>query len=192
MRLAGTEWRPGSHIGRNRHQQMTKRSGNMSTKELTPTLSVSNAPSRPRILKSTVILLLVLALFCSSAAASTFVEAGNMNSRRFVGTATLLPNAQVLLAGGGADPIFVNTASAEIYDPIEHAWHLVGSMSMPRVAHSATLLRNGKVLIASGSNNDTNVASCELYDPLKRRWSPTGSMHIPRFNHEAVLLRNGK
>jgi hypothetical protein len=61
------------------------------------------------------------------AVASTFVEAGSMNSSRFVGTATLLPNGQVLLAGGGGEPIFEDVASAELYDPVSGKWTATGA-----------------------------------------------------------------
>src|SRR5216683_2521183 len=101
-------------------------------------------------------------LCVTPAKADAFIELTSTNSPRFLPTATLLANGQVLLAGGGGDPIFNDVASAEIYDPATHAWSLVGSMSTPRVAYSALLLPNGKVLVAGGSHNDTNLASAEL------------------------------
>src|SRR5947207_5277650 len=123
---------------------------------------------------------------------ASFVETGNAGTGRFVGTATRLANGQVLLAGGGGNPIFENVASAEIYEPATRAWSFVGSMSMARISHSAVLLPSGKVLVAGGENNDTNVASAELYDPSTKSWTNTGSMAVARFNHEMILLRNGK
>src|SRR5882672_853284 len=115
-----------------------------------------------------------------------------MKFGRFHPTATLLNNGQVLLVGGGGDPIFEDVATAETYDLGTHAWSAVGSMSTPRVAYSAILLPNGKVLVAGGVNSDTNVASAEIYDPVTRTWSVTGSLRVPRFNHQMILLRNGK
>jgi N-acetylneuraminic acid mutarotase len=116
-----------------------------------------------------------------------------MGSGRFVGTATLLTNGQVLVAGGGGNPLFQFVASAEIYDPATRAWSFVGSMSVARISHSAVLLPNGKVLVAGGSDtNDNNLASAELYDPSTRAWTITGSMAVGRYNHEATTLRNGK
>src|SRR5262245_60825523 len=119
---------------------------------------------------------ILLTLLCAGPAkGASFVEPGSMGSGRFVGTATLLANGQVLVAGGGGNPIFENVASAEIYDPATRAWSFVGSMSIARISHSAVLLPSGKVLVAGGVHNFTNVASAELYDPSTRSWTNTGS-----------------
>ena len=124
----------------------------------------------------------VVLMWKCSAFASAFVEISSLNSSRFLPTATLLSSGQVLLAGGGGDPIFQDVDSAETYDPATHLWTPTGKMTMPRVAHTATLLQNGKVLVVGGANNDTNLASAELYDPSTRTWSPTGSLSVPRYN----------
>src|SRR5215475_10016388 len=123
---------------------------------------------------------------------ASFVEPGSMGSGRFVGTATLLTNGQVLLAGGLAGQLLTSVRSAEIYDPATRSWSFVGSMSVPRVAHAAVLLPNGKVLVASGANDFTNHVSAELYDPSTRSWTLTGSMAVGRFRLMAILLPNGK
>src|SRR6266700_771769 len=86
---------------------------------------------------------LLCAVLCAEhAKAASFVETGSAGTGRFVGTATLLSNGQVLMAGGGVNPIFSTTATTEIYNPATHAWSFVGSMSVPRIAHSAVLLQN--------------------------------------------------
>src|SRR5262249_17000215 len=132
-------------------------------------------------------------LWAEGAKGASFVETGNMGSGRFVGTATLLTNGQVLLAGGlGGSPILSTVASAEIYDPATRSCSFVGSMSVPRGAHRAVLLANGKVLVAAGENDFTNLPSAELYDPFTRSWTNTGSLAVARFNHEMISLRNGK
>src|SRR5262245_2536904 len=101
---------------------------------------------------------LVAFLCAANVKGASFVEPGSMGSGRFVGTATLLTNGQVLLAGGGG-PILASVASAEIYDPATRVWSFVGSMSIARISHSAVLLPNGKVLVAGGvGSNDTNLA----------------------------------
>src|SRR5262245_55018325 len=100
---------------------------------------------------------------------ASFVEPRSMGTGRFVGTATLLSNGQVLVAGGGGNPIFQTEASAEIYDPATRVWGFVGSMSVARISHAAVLLLNGKVLVAGGyGDNGTNFTSAELYDPSTR------------------------
>ena len=64
-------------------------------------------------------------------------------------TATLLPNGQVLVAGGFTG--ISNLASAELYDPATGLWTTTGSMATARYRHTATLLPNGQVLVAGGT-----------------------------------------
>jgi hypothetical protein len=73
-------------------------------------------------------------------------------------TATLLPNGQVLVAGGRAD----------LYNSAIGTFSPTGSMNIGRVRHTATLLRNGKVLVAGGTDGSEYqvFASGEIYDPV--------------------------
>jgi hypothetical protein len=62
-----------------------------------------------------------------------------MNEARHFHTSTLLPNGQVLVAGG----IVVGSAqlaTAELYDPTTGTWTMTGSMNVARSDFSATLL----------------------------------------------------
>ncbi|MBI3423366.1 MAG: hypothetical protein HY011_10540 [Acidobacteria bacterium] len=117
-------------------------------------------------------------------------------------TATLLPNAQVLLAGGvGLSNTTLN--SAELYEYARPSWNLtrdasnaVTQLNTARVGHSATLLPNGRVLVAGGyriSNGAvTNLRSAELYDPASGVWTSINAMETERAGHTATLLGNGK
>ena len=88
---------------------------------------------------------------------------GSMNVARTGHTATLLPNGQVLVAGG-MDSSNFPTASAELYDPSRGSWTATGSMNVARWLHTATLLPNGQVLVAWGDgSSDFPTASTELY-----------------------------
>ena len=85
-----------------------------------------------------------------------------MNTPRWVHTATLLPNGQVLVAGGRDGDTFFT--SAELYDSATGMWTATGSMATPRFVHTATLLPDGQVLVAGGDNfTDGRLASAELY-----------------------------
>ncbi len=77
-----------------------------------------------------------------------------MATARYAHSATLLPNGQVLVAGGFS-------ASAELYDPATGLWTSTGSMTTLRTGHSATLLLDGKVLVAGGSGFSGYLASAE-------------------------------
>ncbi len=113
------------------------------------------------------------------------------------GTATLLRDGKLLVAGGSAaaGPL----AAAELYDPATGSWSATGTMSTPRTGHTATLLPDGKVLVAGGEatvprglNEPPSLASAELYDPATGSWTATGSMTTSRSGQSATLLRDGK
>jgi N-acetylneuraminic acid mutarotase len=120
----------------------------------------------------------------------TVTVAPNMKSARFGHTSTLLPNGDVLIAGGmSAEGNTTNTV--EIYSPAADAFRLSQPMSEARAQHTATLLPDGKVLIAGGYNGNY-LASAEIYDPRTGRLAPTGLMTMPRSGHVAVSLKDGK
>ena len=94
-----------------------------------------------------------------------------MTDARWYHTATLLPNGQVLVAGG--NDIFNNKlSSAELYDPASGLWTATGRMTTERIDHTATLLPNGQVLVAGGYNSRAYLSSAELYDPATGLWPP--------------------
>jgi hypothetical protein len=107
------------------------------------------------------------------------------------GSAALLMNGTVLLAGGNDDP--GSSDLAEIFDPSAGTFTLTGIMTAFRADDPATLLPDGTVLIA-GSNGDAGVtlASAELYDSTAGTFTPTGNMTVDRGLHTATLLNNGR
>ena len=129
---------------------------------------------------------LVLVQPCTGASA-----VGSLATARYYHTATLLPNGQVLVAGG-QDNSFSSLASAELYDPASGTWTATGSLGAARFGHTATLLPNGLVLVAGGINSGGDLASAELYDPTSGSWTPTGSLATARDAHTATLLPNGQ
>jgi N-acetylneuraminic acid mutarotase len=109
-------------------------------------------------------------------------------------TATLLPNGQVLVAGGSTYEASC-FASAELYTPSTGQWTSTGSMTQPRCYHSATLLPNGEVLIAGGVdslyNSPDTSTTAELYNPSTGTWQATGSLNTGRAS-QVALLENGQ
>jgi hypothetical protein len=122
---------------------------------------------------------------------NTFIPRGELNEPRSGHTATLLPDGQVLIAGGwGASGI---TATAELYDPQSGEFRYTASLAAPRAGMTATLLPDGLVLIAGGeSATNTPQPVAELYDPATDTFNQKGSLNQGRYGHTATLLMNGK
>lgn len=133
----------------------------------------------------------ILAQPCS-AAPRQWDFTGSLNTARVSRAATLLPNGNVLVAGGDINNNGNATATAEIYNPATGRWTFTGSMAVARDTSAAILLTNGKVLVAGGypGTNDP-LASAELYDSGTGVWSSTGSMNVARAGHSTTLLPNG-
>ena len=103
-------------------------------------------------------------------ATGMWTATGSMSTARNEHTATLLPNGQVLVAGGQGCYLGP-CASAELYDPATGMWTATGSLAAARWGHTATLLPNGQVLVAGGG---CTWQRAELYDPAN------GSGRIPK------------
>jgi hypothetical protein len=83
--------------------------------------------------------------------AGNLAPTGNMSEARWQHTATLLPDARVLITGGGPTVQQPYThQSAELYNPSDATFSSIGNMTAPRSSHTATLLNDGRVLIAGG------------------------------------------
>jgi hypothetical protein len=105
-------------------------------------------------------------------ATGTFSATGRM-TRHNAGTATLLSDGRVLVAGGnnGARDIrdHQTTGRAHLYDPASGLFKsLAASMNEARQQHTATLLLDGRVLVVGGSggfwfSGKGFLSSAELY-----------------------------
>lgn len=123
-------------------------------------------------------------------ATGSWSATGSLGTERSAHTATLLPNGNVLVAGGFTYGHALD--SAELYDPATQRWSATGSLATQHQDHTATLLPNGKVLVAGGVISDgTTLASAQLYDPATAGWSAAGSLATARVYHTATLLPNG-
>jgi N-acetylneuraminic acid mutarotase len=122
-----------------------------------------------------------------------WVAAAPLVSPRFGHTETLLPNGEVLVAGG-ANLTAQYLATAEIYNPTTNAWAIAPPMLQPRAFGTATLLPDGRVLVAGGRNNSaaTVLAAAELFDPQTGAWTSAASMRSARYHFTATLMLNGK
>jgi len=124
-----------------------------------------------------------------------------MSTPRFRHTATLLPNGQVLIAGG-KDGLLRPLATAELFKPGSvialSSFASAGQMTEARADHTATLLSDGGLLIAGGLSGSQTLQTAEVYrggrfTGLRSRLSEARSSHAAvMLANGAVLLSNGE
>ena len=140
-----------------------------------------------------VVALALAASTLSFAASGTWTDIANLHNARESHTATLLPNGNVVVAGGqGSGNVIANT---EVYSPTTGAWTTSGNLNTARASANAVLLPSASVMVAGGCvsaclGGNTNTA--ELYNSVNGSWSYTGSMATPRVYFGMVLLASGK
>jgi hypothetical protein len=121
--------------------------------------------------------------------AGVFGKTVDMTTGRLDHTATMLPNGQVLIAGGRVVGL-PDLATAELFDPKTGGFDQTGTMATARINHTATLLPDGRVLIAGGSRG---LDTAELYDPKHGGFTlMANSMTTGRAGHTATLLPDGR
>lgn len=118
-------------------------------------------------------------------------------SFRDASTLTLLPDGDVLIAGGWDRP-----KTSLRYDPTTDTITATSNLIKGRGSHTATALPGGRVLLAGGwawgysVEWDTEIqeplAVTEAYDPLTDTWTALAPMTTRRERHGAALLPSGK
>jgi Galactose oxidase, central domain len=100
---------------------------------------------------------------------AAWTTTGSMLQGRERHTATVLQNAQVLVAGGDFyDGVnFGVLTECELYDSALGTWSATASMNTPRFGAKAVLLRDGRVLATGGQMDFSNIptATAEVYTP---------------------------
>jgi len=118
-----------------------------------------------------------------------------MRSPRVFQVAALLPDGDVLLAGGSdlSDDSGGATNTAEIYNPSGKTFSdSANTMSAQRYAATGTVLNDGSVLIVDGEARSATTPSADLYNPATGKFSPTtGAPGTARVFHSAVRLLDG-
>jgi hypothetical protein len=86
------------------------------------------------------------------------------------GSATLLPDGQVLVLGGSlgdasGGPHQLGVAAAQLYDPTTGTFGPTASMGATRAGPAVALLTDGTVLVAGGDSPYGYLSSAELFQP---------------------------
>jgi uncharacterized repeat protein (TIGR03803 family) len=124
-----------------------------------------------------------------SPATGSSTQTGPMSDSHFAGTATMLPNGQVLIVGGeNNQQNFI--ASAELYDSSSGTWTNTGSLQQGRESFASALLSDGKVLAVGGWDGG-EISSAEIYDPNAGTWTNAAPMNFAADSQTATLLPDG-
>lgn len=123
---------------------------------------------------------------------------GEMKYKRDYGaTATTLKDGSVLITGGAYD-IYnkqgqriksIIAENAEIYNPKDDSFDVIGKMCIPRIRHTSILMDNGNVLFFGGNNkNNKFVYEIEEFD-LKTKTFKINSIMNTKSNAWTDFLR---
>lgn len=120
-----------------------------------------------------------------------FSPGPTMLSARAGGTATLLRDGRVLLAGGYPAEGQAPTAATELYDPDMDRFTAASPMLSARADHSASLLPTGRVLVCGGFDTSARAQrSCEVFDPGTNSFANGPRMSAARGGHAASLVHD--
>jgi hypothetical protein len=119
---------------------------------------------------------------------NAFIDGGSLATARVGPTATLLPNGEVLIAGG-IGPTGTQLVTAELYIP-----GAVGQGSFTSTGSMGSYHQGAAVLLPSGKVFFPGPSLSEFYEPAVDGgiFSPAGRLLIPRIGFTATLLQNGK
>jgi len=110
-----------------------------------------------------------------------------LNDARDSHTATVLPNGDILVAGG-EDASQIGTTSVEVLSAATGTFSVKTSLSSGRLYHTATLVPNGDVFVTGGLHYSPSFAilsSSEIFDPLFATPTPA-VLASPLENHTAT------
>ncbi|MFA6583722.1 MAG: kelch repeat-containing protein [Elusimicrobiaceae bacterium] len=128
---------------------------------------------------------------------ASWQSASTMKQSRANHTANMLPNGNILLAGGYMQEKTTGTLSgAEIYYPEDNAWVPTTAMWHARQGHTAVMIPKGAwgghILVIGGYSSSTYQNSMEAYDPVNAQWTElSATLTNARAQHTATILHNG-
>ena len=127
--------------------------------------------------------------------------ANDMLAGRIYHTATLLPNGDVLLAGGTDNANISGAALGDLFHPGTATFTATTNNGTTALHYGAALLGDGMLLLAGGEvsaspcgEGGSLVSSAKtfLFNDSDTSFSETGSMSASRISHTATLLLGGE
>jgi len=128
----------------------------------------------------------------------TWSLAGQMKENRWHGTATVLLDGKVLVAGitSPLDELSTRAGSSELFEPESRSWSNASSMvGKLDVGMSATRLQSGGVLLAGGNWiadwTSSSAAVAQVFDPISNEWHEAAQLNGRHAYPGTVLLQDG-
>ena len=117
-------------------------------------------------------------------------DTGSLGTARYQFQMVLLPNGNVLAAGGvGNGKLNATLASAEVYNYKSATWTPTGSLATTRRDFQMVVLPSGNVLAAGGVNIMTEyLASVEFYNYTTGSWPATGTLMTARSDFQMAVF----
>ena len=128
----------------------------------------------------------------------SWFSAAPMRQPRAGQTANLLPDGDVLVAGGYNGFIeevggsHTNLATAELFDPSTGTWTAAPSLLVARSFQNSVSLKDGRVLLIGGwESSSDSPPTAEIYDPRSNSWTVTPIPAELQSVSSATLLPSG-
>ena len=127
-------------------------------------------------------------------ATETWLATKQLDLARQRHTATLLPDGNVLIAGGEVDGVPMD--SVQVFKPMTETRDFTTPMLEPRAGHTATLLESGNVLVAGGYSPSgqslVTLTTTEIFYVTNTRWSFSAPLNSARHSHTATKLQDSR
>jgi len=121
---------------------------------------------------------------------NTWSSAGNMLAPRYLAGVSLLPNGQVLVAGG-VDNSGEGITNSDLFNPATNSWTATSPLPTPMSAQAAVLLGTGHFMSAAGYGFGATNSGSATYDPATGMWTNTGNVNVGRYLGATTKLANG-
>lgn len=117
------------------------------------------------------------------------IKVGELNIGRYLHTATLLPNGDILVIGGykeyGTSPV----SEIELIDSKTYHSKIIGYLNQARAGHQSILIDNSHLMIVGGTNQSP-LSSVEVFDLTQWVVSSVLYMNDSRSDFSSVILPN--